>query len=78
MRRADEDDRRLDYETVGIDEFRRDPQPTRTDAGVRPVGLARDESGRTSHTLLPCSDYIAMLRSRDLWLKSQLDTTDLK
>ena len=48
MKRAHEDDRRLVYETVDLDEFRRDPYAALVDADMRPVGLARDEPGRAS------------------------------
>jgi hypothetical protein len=45
MKRAHEDDRRLVYETVDLDEFCRDPYAALGDADIRPVGLACDESG---------------------------------
>lgn len=52
MKRAHEDDRRLVHETVDLDDFRRIPHAAPLDADMRPVGLARDESGRASHILL--------------------------
>lgn len=73
MKRAHEDDRRLVYETVDLDDFRRDPYAALGDADIRPVGLACDESGRASHILLSRSEYASIVKARDLWVRSQLD-----
>jgi len=48
------------------------------DADMRPVGLARDESGRASHILLSRSEYASIVKARDLWLRSQLDLAEVE
>jgi len=68
----------LVYETVDLDEFRRDPYAVLVDADMRPVGLARDESGRASHILLSRSEYASIVKARDLWLRSQLDLAEVE
>lgn len=78
MKRAHEDDRRLVYETVDLEDFRRDPYAALVDADMRPVGLARDESGRASHILLSRSEYASMVKVRDLWMRSQLDLAEVE
>ena len=78
MKRAHEDDRRLVYETVYLDEFRRDPYAALVDADMRPVGLARDQSGRASHILLSRSEYASIVKARDLWMRSQLDLAEVE
>jgi len=76
MKRAHEDDRRLVYETVDLGDFRRDPYAALVDADMRPVGLARDESGRASHILLSRSEYASIVKARDRWVRSQLDLAE--
>ena len=78
MKRAHEDDRRLVYETVDLDEFRRDPQAALGDADMRPVGLARHESGRASHILLSRSEYASIVKACDRWVRSQLDLAEVE
>lgn len=78
MKRAHQDDRRLVYETVDLDQFRRDPHAALGDADIRPVGLACDESGRASHILLSRSEYAAIVKARDLWVRSQLDLAEVE
>ena len=78
MKRAHEDDRRLVYETVDLDDFRRDPYAALGDADIRPVGLACDESGRASHILLSRSEYASMVKARDRWMRSQLDFAEVE
>lgn len=78
MKRAHEDDRRLVYETVDLDDFRRDPYAALGDADIRPVGLARDEPGRASHILLSRSEYASMVKARDRWMRSQLDLAEVE
>ena len=78
MKAAHDDDRRLVCDTVELDEFRRDPHATLVDADMRPVGLARDESGRASHILLSRSEYASIVKARDLWMRSQLDLSEVE
>lgn len=76
MKRAHEDDRRLVYETVDLEDFCRGPYAALVDADMRPVGLARDESGRASHILLSRSEYASIVKARALWVRSQLDLAE--